>query len=202
MDKLDLEFAASVRRLLRARYVIRSRNGKGFQAIVENRKRIQELVAAIGAFLEVNEPLGVAYLRPESEELEEKIGVRLSRPKILGSFASALLIHLRWHRLQFFLQPTGSEIPVIGILEMREFLHRFSHAKVDSQFERQFRRCLDELSELQVLLETQPGSGTYEITGLCDLLLPADQLLELRTRAAAYFSRVPAADEVNETHEG
>jgi hypothetical protein len=189
MEKLELELAACLRRLLRHRYLIRSRNEKWFKNVIEHRNRLQEIVETFGAYLEINEPLGVIYLRTLSEEVDEQLGIRFSRPKVLGPYASALMLHLRWQRMQFYTQPTGDDVPIISLLEMRDFLQPFSQAKVDIQFERIFRRCIDELVELQVLLETGTDSGFYEISSLCDLLLPSDQIHELRARAEAYFSR-------------
>ncbi|MCM2281065.1 MAG: DUF4194 domain-containing protein [Bdellovibrionaceae bacterium] len=189
MEKLDLELAGCLRRLLRSRYVLRSRNERWFKMMIDHRQRIQDVASSFAAFLEINEPLGVAYLRPINEEIEEQLAIRLARSRKLSPFASTLLLHLRWQRMQFFLQPTGDDVPVIGLLELRDFLQRFSRAKIDAQFERQFRRCLEELTELQVILETEDGSGFFEITSLCDLLLPADSIRDLRTRAEAYFAR-------------
>ena len=188
MDKLELELAGCLRRLLRSRYVIRSRNERWFKAIIDQRVGIQSAVQYFAATLEVDEALGLAYLRPINEEIEDQLAIRLSRPRVLGPYASALMLKLRQHRLQFYLQPTGDDIPLIALLEMREFLEQFSQARIDNQFERQFRRALDELSELQVILETASESGHFEITALCDLLLPADQIQQLRGRAETYFA--------------
>ncbi|MGE0527742.1 MAG: DUF4194 domain-containing protein [Bdellovibrionales bacterium] len=195
MDKAELEVAGCLRRLLRSRYILRSRHENAFKLIVDHRNRLQEIVGSFGAFLEVNEPLGVTYLRVGSDEMEEKLDLRLSRTRTLGPFATALILSLRWQRLQFYLQPTGDDVPIAGLVEMREFLLQFSKAKIDAQFERQFRRCLEELVDLQVIVETSSGSGFYEITSLCDLLLPADQIQELKARAEVYFGRGGVAEE-------
>ena len=196
MDKLELEIAGCLRRLLRSRYVLRARGERWYRAIIDHRQRLESFATALAATIEINEPLGIAYLRPLSEEIEESLGMRLSRARDLSPFATALCLFLRWKRMQYYLEPTGGDLPVIGVLEMREFLQQFSRAKIDHQFERQFRRCLDEVSELQIVLETAEGSGYFEITSLCDLLLPADQIQELRCRAEAYFARVGNAAEI------
>jgi hypothetical protein len=188
MDKLELELAGCLRRLMRSRYVIRSRNERWFKAIIDHRTRIQEVAYSFAATLDIDEALGVAYLKAINEEVEEQLAIRLSRPKSLGPFASALLLRLRQQRLQYYLQPTGDDVPLIGMLEMREFLQQFNRARIDNQFERQFRRALEELSEIQVILETSLNSGYFEISALCDLLLPADHIQQLRTRAEAYFA--------------
>lgn len=189
MDKFEIELAGTLRRLLRLRYVLRTRNEKWFTLIIEHRKRILEIVSSFGAELEINEPLGLAYLRASSEEIEDKIGLRLSRRQILGPFASALILQLRWLRMQFFLQPTGHDVPIVGAADLREFLEPFSRSSIDNQFEKMFRRSLEELVDIQVIIETEEGSGFYEITPLCELLVPADQIHELRARADIYFSR-------------
>lgn len=195
MDRSELELAGCLRRLLRSRYILRSRNERWFKAIVDNRQKLDEIIATFGAYLEINEPLGLAYVRAASEEIEEQLALRLSRSQTLSPFASSLLLHLRWLRLQFYLQPTGDDIPLASAADLREFLAAFSKSLVDAQFERQFRRCLEELSELQVLVETSSGSGFFEITSLCDLLLPADQIQELRARASAYFTGIAPTGE-------
>jgi hypothetical protein len=189
-DKQQIEMAGCLRRLFRQRYVIRSRNEKWFQLIIEYRKRLQEVADAFAVYIEINEALGVAYLRAESEEMEEKLSIRLSKSKILSPFATALLIHLRWTRMQFYLDPGANQIPLTSVGGLREFIEPFSRSKIDNQFERQFRRALEELLELQVLTETVGDDAFFEITSLCDLLLPADQIQELRTRSEAYFDKV------------
>jgi hypothetical protein len=189
MDRVELEIAGCLRRLFRARYILRTRNESWFKAIIDHRKRLQDIVGALGAELEINEPLGVIYIREGLPEDEERLGLRLSRGSTLGPHASAMILHLRWHRLQFYLDPKG-DLPLISGDELREFLLQFSKSKIDTQFERLFRRSLEELTELQVILETSSGSGFYEITSLCDLLLPADDIQAYRAKACAYFDHV------------
>jgi len=188
LDKADFELAGCLRRLFRMRYVLRSRNEKWFKVMIEHRTRIENAVKAFAVRLEINEPLGVIFLKTVDAETEEQLGIRFSVPHSLSPLATTLMIHLRWLRLQFYLQPTDNDVPIVGMLELREFSQQFTHAKVDQQFERQFRRSLDELCALDIIFETAADSGLFEITSLCDLLLPADQIHDLRARANAYFT--------------
>ena len=193
MEKSELEIAGCLRRLLRNRYILRSRNETWFKAIVDNRRKLQEVMDAFACHLEINEALGVVYLREHSEEIEEKLGIRMTRTRSLSALSTALILKLRWNRLQFYMQPTGDDVPIVGSLELREYLAQFSRAQIDSQFERAFRRSLEELAELQVLVAissdgSEEESGFFEITSLCDLLLPADQIQEVRARANEYFN--------------
>lgn len=194
MDKMELELAGCLRRLFRNRYILRSQNEAWFKSIVDNRKRIQEVIQTLGANLEINEPLGVTYIRPGNEETEERLGLKMTRSRVLGVMSTALILRLRWHRLQFYLRPTGDDVPIVGIAEMREHLQQFNPSKIDLHFEKQFRRAIEELAELQVLIETSRDSGYYEITALCDLLLPADQIRDLKERAELYFKKARDAD--------
>jgi hypothetical protein len=188
LDKAEFELAGCLRRLFRIRYVLRTRNEKWFRIMIEHRVRIENAVKAFAVRLEINEPLGVIFLKPIDDETEEQLGIRFSLPHSLSPLATTLMIHLRWLRLQFYLQPTDSDVPIVEMLELREFSQQFTHAKIDQQFERQFRRALDELRAIDVIFETAAESGFFEISSLCDLLLPADQIHDLRVRATAYFA--------------
>ncbi len=188
-DKSDIELAGCLRRLLKNRFIIRRSNEKWFQAIIEHRQAIQSIFQKRYFCLEINETIGVIYLRPESEEIEERIGFQMHKKKSLSMFSSILALHLRKERLRFYMNPGSSEIPLISNLNLREFLQTFNQLKVDSQFERVFRKAIEELIEQQLLKETQQDSGIYEITPICDVLIPGDMLVAIEGKIKAYFSR-------------
>lgn len=180
--------AGALRRLLKTRYLIRSRNESWFQIVIDLRTDLQKILDTMAIALEINETLGVAFLRPMSDEIEDTLAYNLGRRKTLGAMASALLIKLRFDRLQFFLNPSISDAPLVSGVEMRDFLENFNSAKMDSQFERTFRKAIEELTELQVLIETKPESGLYEISPLCEILLPMDKLQATKDQMEKYFA--------------
>lgn len=187
--KADLEFAGCLRRLLKARFLLRSRNEKWFQAVIDYRLKLQKHFEALALELEINEALGVAYLKPLQEELEESIAYQMGRKQTLSPLASAIVYRLRHHRLQFYLNPTNDSAPLITWEDMREFVQAFNVSKIDSQFERAVRKALEELLELQIVTETKPGSGIYEISPICEILLPLDQIRDGKVKMEAYFTR-------------
>jgi hypothetical protein len=186
-NKQDLEIAGSLRRLLKNRFLLRSRNEKWFQTIIDHRLEIQKSLSPMGALLEINEPLGVAYIQSAQAEMEEALDYQLGRKKQLSALASLLLFHLRNLRLMFYTNPGKDDFPVVSTVEIREFLQNFNSSKIDSQFEKTLHRAIKELTDLQVLLETKEDSDVFEISSLCDLLLPADQIREFGERARRYF---------------
>lgn len=190
-SKSQLELAGSLRRLFKSRFLVRSRNEKWFQIIVDHRSELQALLDRMGVFLEINDSLGVAHLRPLDSELEESISFQLGKKKTLTALASLLIFHLRHLRLQFYMNPTDDSVPLVGWNELREFLQNFNSSKVDSQFERHARKAIDELAEHQILIETKPESQIYEISPLCELLLPLDQIKEYQLKIKDYFSTEP-----------
>ncbi len=187
-NKSDLELAGCLRRLLKSRFLLRSRGEKWFQAVIDLRKELQSALDAMGVRLEVDESLGVAYLKPSGEEFEEALAYQLGRKKTLSPLASALIFKLRHARLQFYLNPSSDAAPLISSEEMREFLQNFNSTRIDREFERNYRKTLEELAELQIIIETKIESGTYEISALCEVLLPLDQIQTSRAQMEKYFA--------------
>ncbi len=189
LNKQDLELAGALRRLLKNRFLLRSKNEKWFQVIVDLRSEIQKSLKSFAAELEINETLGVAFVKESSAEIEDALEYQLGRKKNLSSMGSLLVFHLRSARLKFFTDPGKLEAPLITLSEIREFLQNFNVAKIDSQFERNFRRAVEELCEFEIFFETKSGSDIFEISPLCDLLLPADSIQFFGKKAQDYFNQ-------------
>jgi len=188
LSKQQIELAGCLRRLLKSRFLLKSKNEKWFQTIIDLRQEIERAVMPIALTLEVNESLGLAYLKTVSAEAEEAVNFQAGRRRTLTPLASALVYKLRHQRLQFYLNPTNESSPLINTEEMREFLQNFNSAKLDSQFERAFRKTLEELTELQIIDEVRTDSGVFEITALCEVLLNLDQINEMKARMENYFN--------------
>ena len=161
---------------------------------MDHRNVLQSVFQKMFFQLEINETLGLVYLKPESNEIEEKINFQMHRRKTLSMFGSVLALYLRKQRLQFYMNPNNNEIPLAKLAELREYLQTFNQLKIDSQFERIFRKGIDELIENQLIKETQEGSTYYEITPICEILLPADTLNEFETKIKNYFLKYKAFD--------
>lgn len=189
IPKMDLEIAGCLRRLFRNRYLLRSKNTVWFQRIIEHRLKIQNNLNTFFLQLIVDESLGVIYIKEASEEIEESLAYRMGRKKSLTSFASLLLLQLRHERLQFYLNPEENVIPLIRQEQLREYLKAFDSQDIDARFEKAFQKAIKELRELQVLEETQQNSEVYEITAVCDLLLPLDEIQAYQTKINNYFNQ-------------
>ena len=192
--KQDLEVAGCLRRLLKTRFLLRSRNERWFQTVIDLRRDVERVALSFAMSLEINESLGVAFLKPIDSDVEEALAYQVGRRRALSPLPSALVYKIRHQRLQFYLSPATETVPLITTEEMREFLQNFTSAKVDTQFERLFRKALDEMVDLQILQETKPDSGIYEITPLSEILLPLDRIKEMKARMENFFSQSKVAD--------
>ncbi|MFN8791128.1 MAG: DUF4194 domain-containing protein [Bdellovibrionales bacterium] len=197
LSKSDFEIAGCLRRLTKNRFLLRSKNEKWFQTILDYREKLQTLFNSFLIQLDINESLGVAYLRPRSSDIEEALGYQMGHRQNLGPLSSLLIFQLRNLRLQHFLNPSSDEVPFITVGELREFAQVFSRSDIDREFERQFRKSLEELKELSLLLPTASQPDLFEITAVCEILLPADQIQEIKIKMDHYFSsRTPEPGEV------
>jgi hypothetical protein len=187
-EKIDLVLAGCLRRLFKSRFILRSQATVWFQNIVEHRESIQNILNKFLLHLDINETLGVIQIRPSSEETEELLSYQMGRTKQLSPFASILLVYLRQERISYFMNPQSQSFPQADFQSLRQFVENFQVFKMDSQFERNFRRALEELEQLQVIIKTKNNETLYEISPLCELILPADEIAEYKARIENYFS--------------
>lgn len=187
ITKDQIVLAGILRRLFRSRYLLRSRGEKWFQLTIENREAVQKILGAFLLQLEINDSLGVAYIKPISDEAEEKLQFQMGRQRSLSASASALLIKLRMSRLDHIMNPNSNDIPLISFEEIKEFLKSFDSTKIDTQFEKVLRKSIEELAQLEVLIETRADSGLFEITPICELILPFDEIQNKKTQMENYF---------------
>jgi len=189
VTKSELEMAGCLRRLFKHRYIIRNQNTQWFQAIVDHRMKLQQCLDPFFLTLIIDEALGVIWLNEADSEIEEKLSFRVGRKKTLGPLSSLVLFQLRHERLQFYLNPEENVVPLMRYEQLREFLKGFNTLGVDARFEKAFQHALKELKELQVLVETHQNSGVFEITAICDLLLPLDEIQSYQAKIEKYFSQ-------------
>lgn len=185
MDSKEKVFAGLVRRCLTQRYILRARNRDVFSGLILNEASLSEYFGKMGVQLVTNDILGVAYLQPMAE-FDEEIGCQLGRKKRLSALESVALIKLRSKRMEFFSGSIDHETPMIPRQEIRDFLRDFLPLLEERDFERQFNAVLRSLVDHRMLHECE--SGQFEITAVCDILLPGDQIRILLDRAKAYFN--------------
>jgi hypothetical protein len=188
MDSRSKKIAGLIRRLLNSRFVLQLKNRSLFQGLIDEKVELGRFFEKMGAELIIQENLGLAYVRSSETYDEESAEFQLGRRITLSELPSLLLIFLRQKRLQFFLSPIDHEVPRISRTEIREFTRDFGSEKEkeDRKFELEFNRALDRLIELQVLLPNAEKTH-FEISGVCDILLPADQIQDFKSRAEIYF---------------
>ena len=189
LNKEDLEVAGGLRRLFRQRYILKNKNLQWFQKIVDHRTKLQNVLDSFLLKLIVDEQLGVAYLNELDDELEDKLSYSIGRKKRLSSFTSLLLLNLRHERLQFYLSPEENIKPLIKQNQLREYLKSFDSNEIDARFEKAFQKSIKELKELQVLLEAEQNSEIYEISAVCDIMLPLDDIKIFENQLDNYFSK-------------
>lgn len=187
IDKNKILLAGALRRLFKNRFLIRSKNEKWFQIIIDLKELIQKNLDSFLVQLEINETLGVIYLKTMDESIEEQIQYQVGRNKTLSPLASALLLKLRYERLQFMLNPTPEGVPLIRLDDIKEFLLPFDNSKMDSQFEKNYRKAIEDLLQLEILFEISSENSFYEISPLCEILLSLDELQQKKTQMEMYF---------------
>ncbi len=197
LSKENFEMAGCLRRLVKNRFLLKSRNEKWFQILIDYREKVEKALDPFLVKLDINESLGVAYLRPLNSDIEESISYQLGRKKVLSALTSLLVFKLRHMRLQYFLNPGSAGVPLVSFVELREFCQNFNTFDIDSQFERALKKSVEELLDLQILQETQAQPDLFEITGVCDILLPADQIQETKIKIDSYFSKPFDGGEAN-----
>lgn len=185
MDNKDKKLAGIIRRCLSLRYILRRRNRQLFSNILNYRTALNEFFYKAGAQLLVNEALGIAYLEP-LHEFDDEIEYRLGRSVTLQPFETLLLIFLRQKRMEYFSGDIDSETPWVKREEMREFLLEFNQEKEERKFQLAFDRVLKQLQSNQILLSSE-DDALYEISPVCDVVLPADEIHQMQQRAQAYF---------------
>lgn len=183
----EKKLAGMIRRCLNARYIIRSRNRELFTSLVAHHEVLNRFFKQMGARLIVEEALGLAYVEAISE-LEEEMDYRLGRAVQLSPLATLLLLFLRQKRLEYYSGEVRHETPWIRREEIREFLSEFSQEKEDRKFQQKFEKVLQQFGQYQILLSTAE-EGLLEISPVCDVLMPADDLEGLKKRAQDYFEK-------------
>lgn len=188
VTKKSIEVAGILRRLLRQKYFLRQKNEKWFQVLMDHRQEIDSILMGFLAKLHLNESNGIAFLGCLNEEIEEQLDFPLGRRIQLSTFATMILLFLRKERLEYYQNPEGrGEICIVKLEDIRQFLEGFQSFKSDRQFEMTFRKALDELSDLQVIYELSNEQPFYEITAVCDVLLPIDEMIHLKQKIENYF---------------
>lgn len=186
-NKRQLELAGILRRLFRQRFFLKSRNEKWFQVLIDHLPDVQKALMPFLIRLEINESNGLAFLTILTNEAEEKLDFAIGRKRNLSAFSSLMILFLRRFRFEFFQNPSDLEVPLIRLAAIREFLESFHKFKSDRGFEVTFRRSLEELQDLQVLIEVNKEEALYEITAVCDVLLSSEDLEMYRRKIEAYF---------------
>jgi DNA mismatch repair ATPase MutS len=186
-NKRQLELAGILRRLFRQRYFLKSRNEKWFQILIDHLPEMQKSLLPFLIRLEINESNGLAFLTTLSSETEEKLDFAIGRKRNLSAFSSLMLLFLRRFRFEFFQNPNNLDTPLVQLAAIREFLDSFQKFKTDRGFEVTFRKSLEELQDLQVLIEVNAEEAIFEITAVCDVLLSSEDLEMYSRKIEAYF---------------
>jgi hypothetical protein len=194
-SKLEYEVAGCLRRLFRQRHLLRSRNLQWFQKVVDHKLQLQKVLNNFFLNLVIDESLGVIYLTEITDEIEERLSFSMGRKKTLDPYASLLVIQLRHDRFQFYLNPEETDFPMVTQESLREYLKTFNTHSIDARFERSFQAAIKALKELHVLIETGADTKVYEISAICDLLLPLDEIQQFQAKINNYFGKEVAVDD-------
>ncbi len=191
LGKEELLVAGALRRLFKNRFILRSRNENWFQVLVEQHERLRQVLRQMGADLELDITWGIAYVKSLSDEIEDQLEYQLGFNKTLGRYPSLLLYFLRLRRLSFYRNP-DADVPLVQREEMRAFLNDFNPHLESGKFEKEFNKALQDLCDVQIILHTGLDER-YEITPVCDVLLPADEISVFKNRFEQYLKSLGKA---------
>jgi len=190
-EEPNLILAGCLRRLLKSRFILRNRSENWYRNIVDQHKVIEEFMQAMAAKLIINDQLGVIYLQELDEEYEEKLAFQLGSKVTLKKFATHALLIMRKRRSDYFLNPDASGKCFISRQEIKElmipFLENIERYKEDKKLEQDLKETIRDLREFQILFETAEGSEIYEITAVCDVLLPLEDISRLELNVLTYM---------------
>ncbi|NJL25220.1 MAG: DUF4194 domain-containing protein [Calothrix sp. SM1_5_4] len=186
--KKTVRFTEAVRRLLSGRYVIRSRNPKAFQSIVDNEGQLMDYFDLAGGDLHINDMLGVAYVSSNSED-DENCQIRFGRKVTLKASETLALIFIRRQRAEYFDSANAeAESPLLDIEKLKSAMALVmkKDEATDKDFQREFGKTLDRLKELQILMGDEHDS--LVISPVADIVLPADEIQTYAQAAEKYFT--------------
>lgn len=191
INEVNLVLAGCLRRLLKNRFILKNKSEVWYRNIIDQRKLIEEFVHAMAAKLIINEELGVIYLQALSDEYEEMLSYQLGSKITLKKFGTHALLIMRKRRSDYFLNPDVSGKCFISKIELKEilepFLQNIEQYKEDKKLELHLRETIRDLRELQILFETADGSEIYEISAVCDVILPLEEIHKLELNIMNYM---------------
>lgn len=189
--ELDLVLAGCLRRLLKNRFILKTKSEIWYRNIVDKKASIDEFMSAMAAKLVIHDELGIIYIRDLDPETEEKIAYQLGSKITLKKFATHALLIMRKKRSDYFLNPDSAGVCFISKQELKEllvpFLEQFDRYREDKKFEQDLRDTIRELRDLQVIFETAEGSEVYEISPVCEVLLPLEEIQKLEMHISSYM---------------
>lgn len=190
-QQVDLDLAGCLRRLLKSRFIIKAKSENWYRTIVDKQQSLEGFMTAMAAKLIINEQLGVIYLQELDPEIEEKLAYQLGSKMILRKFSTHALLIMRKKRSDYFLNPDASGKCFITKQELKElllpFLEGIEKYKEDKKLESDIREALKDLRDLQVIFETGDGSDVYEISPVCDVLLPLEDIEIVESNIVNYM---------------
>lgn len=193
--------AGCLRRLLKNRFLLQKKSREWFRNIVDCQAHLIPHIEALGARLIINESLGIAYLASGDPEIEEKIGIQLGTTITLKKISTMILLSLTKRLLDYQSSP-DSEICLINRQSIKDeilpFLAHIERYKEDRVVEKELKETLKELKDLQVIFELPESEDIYEISPVCNILLPFEETQRTRAFVEAYLSQSNLIEDVAE----
>jgi hypothetical protein len=194
---VNLIVAGCLRRLLKNRFILKNRTEQWFRHIVDQKKHLEEFIFSMGAKLIIDEHLGIIYLQKLDDEWEEKLSYQLGIKITLNKLSTMVMLVMRKRRADYMENPDASGKCFMTRQEIKEiiipFTEKIERYKEDKKLENDLKECLRDLKDLQVLFETYESSETYEISAVCDVLLPLEDIQKLELSIQTYFREVTTA---------
>ena len=186
MEPKNKKMISILRRCLTSKFVLRSRSKELFDKLQLHIDEVNEYFDQIGAKVILNSNLGVAYV-VELEELLEKDLPQLGRKSELNPLETIALIFLRKKRMDYFSGEVTEESPVVTRVEIQTFLEPYKITTNEGKFSSKIDRIIKNLCYWQILLKKGKG---YEISPVCEVLLSAEALKELKESSNKYFENL------------
>lgn len=182
----EKKIAGMIRRCLSSRYIIRSRQKDLFIKLITYHKDLTKFFNTMGVELVINEDIGIAYLQTQPE-VDEELDYKFGRQIQLSALETLMLLYVRQKRIDHYTGHLENETPLIGLKDLREFLTEFNFEKEDRKFQQRFERSINQMIGHQIILATK-NPEQFEISPVCDVVLPADKISRLNSQAQSYFN--------------
>ena len=201
----DKKFSDCVRRLLSHRFLVEEKNGFLFKEIEGLRTELNIYLAKLHLEVVIHEASRVIELKDLAQENDDdKISQLGGRAVTFSGLETSILLFLRKRRAAF-VYGDGTTIAMVEHNEIRDAMSftRGEGVRV-KKFDQEIFKALERLKEHQVIRGLDDMAIRYQITGVVEVMVPADLVASMSADCEAWWKirlskNTDAADEESES---